>query len=107
MAFALTLPALACALFLFALLDRTWARLTKAIPWLPQRRKVSLSAVAFDEFTPSVNSNKTVELDQRRVEGLIREDESDGAPPRSAIDLTRGTAFIVVQQPAAAPSPRA
>jgi hypothetical protein len=62
MAFAVTLPALVCVLFIFALLDRIWARLTKAVSWLPQRRKVSLSAVAFDEFSPVVNSTKSMEL---------------------------------------------
>jgi hypothetical protein len=106
MAFAVTLAALVCVLFVFALLDRIWSRLTKAVPWLPQRRKVSLSAVALDEFSPVVNSTKSVELEQRRVEGLLREDESDGAPPRSTIDLKRGTAVIVVPQPTADTRPR-
>ncbi|MFI2729510.1 DUF6191 domain-containing protein [Streptomyces sp. NPDC018647] len=31
------------------------------------------------------------------MESLRRDDESDGAPPRSSIDLSRGTAFIVVR----------
>ncbi|MEU4132542.1 DUF6191 domain-containing protein [Streptomyces wuyuanensis] len=29
---------------------------------------------------------------------LRRDDESDGAPPRSSVDLARGTAFIVLPQ---------
>ncbi|MFG2196747.1 DUF6191 domain-containing protein [Streptomyces sp. NPDC048639] len=35
-----------------------------------------------------MNGNKTAELEQRRVELLLRDDGSDGAPPRSSIDLT-------------------
>ena len=50
-----------------------------------------------------MNGNKTVELEQRRVELLRRDDESDGAPPRSSIDLTKGTAFIVLPQEADGP----
>ncbi|GGX89935.1 hypothetical protein GCM10010324_39510 [Streptomyces hiroshimensis] len=47
-----------------------------------------------------MNGNKTVELVQRRVELLRRDDETDGAPPRSSIDLAKGTAFIVLPQEA-------
>ncbi|WP_354670772.1 DUF6191 domain-containing protein [Streptomyces flavofungini] len=32
------------------------------------------------------------------MELLVQDDESDGAPPRSSIDLARGTAFIVLPQ---------
>ncbi|WP_443333198.1 DUF6191 domain-containing protein [Streptomyces sp. CB03234] len=50
-----------------------------------------------------MNGNKTVELEQRRVELLRREDESDGAPPRTSIDRTKGTASIVLPQEAEGP----
>ncbi|MEU4796678.1 DUF6191 domain-containing protein [Streptomyces sp. NPDC023327] len=66
------------------------------IPWLRRRTGQSPSNIAFDEFTAVVNGNKTTELEQRRVELLRRDDESDGAPPRSRIDLTGGTAFTVM-----------
>ncbi|MGX8909386.1 DUF6191 domain-containing protein [Streptomyces netropsis] len=45
-----------------------------------------------------MNGNKTVGLERRRVELLRRDDESDGAPPRSSIDLAKGTAVIVLPQ---------
>ncbi|GGS24036.1 hypothetical protein GCM10010252_74030 [Streptomyces aureoverticillatus] len=34
---------------------------------------------------------------------ISESDESDGAPPRSSIDLSKGTAFIVVPQEANGP----
>ncbi|MFF8293508.1 DUF6191 domain-containing protein [Streptomyces sp. NPDC016309] len=37
------------------------------------------------------------------MELLRRDDDSDGAPPRSSIDLTKGTAFIVLPQEADGP----
>ncbi|MFE9404104.1 DUF6191 domain-containing protein [Streptomyces sp. NPDC006530] len=101
----MSFPAFACLLALFALVESAWRWFTglALIPWLRRRGGPSLSHIAFDEFTAVVNGNKTVELEQRRVELLRRDDESDGAPPRSSIDLTAGTAFIVLPQEADGP----
>jgi len=105
----MSFPALACLLALFALVESVWRWFAGLglIPWLRRRTGQSLSSIAFDEFTTVVNGNKTVELEQRRVELLLRDDESDGAPPRSSVDLTKGTAFIVLpeaQVPSSEPS---
>ncbi|WP_435260424.1 DUF6191 domain-containing protein [Streptomyces sp. 1222.5] len=104
---ATSLPALVCLLILFALTESAWRWFTGLglIPWVRKRTGRSLSSIAFDEFTATVNGNKTAELEQRRVELLRRDDETDGAPPRSRIDLTKGTASIVV--PREPDSPRA
>ncbi|WP_150241262.1 DUF6191 domain-containing protein [Streptomyces albofaciens] len=102
----MSFPAFACALALFALVESVWRWLTGLglIPWLRRRSGPSLSSIAFDEFTAVVNGNKAAELKQRQVELLRRDDESDGAPPCSRVDLTGGTAFIVVPQEADDPS---
>jgi hypothetical protein len=102
---AMSFPAFACLLALFALVEGVWRWFTGLglMPWLRSRTGRSLSSIAFDEFTAVVNGNKTAELEQRRVELLLRDDESDGAPPRSSIDLTKGTAFIVLPQEADGP----
>ncbi|MFE6128316.1 DUF6191 domain-containing protein [Streptomyces sp. NPDC056437] len=99
-ALLMSFPAFASVLALFALVESAWRWFTGLglIPWLRRRTGRSLSSIAFDEFTAVVNGNKTVELDQRRVELMRRDDESDGAPPRSSIDLTKSTAFIVLPQ---------
>ncbi|GAA2095507.1 hypothetical protein GCM10009801_64370 [Streptomyces albiaxialis] len=93
----LSFPAFVCLLVLFALVESAWRWCTGVglMPWLRRRTGRSLSSIAFDEFTAVVNGNKTVELEQRRVELLLRDDESDGAPPRSHVDLAKGTARIV------------
>ncbi|TYC76821.1 DUF6191 domain-containing protein [Streptomyces sp. CB01881] len=90
---------------LFALAESVWRWFTGLglLPWVRRRTGRSLSSVAFDELTATVNGNKTAELEQRRVERLRRDDESDGAPPRSSVDLAHGTAFIVLPQEAAGP----
>ncbi|MFC7795375.1 DUF6191 domain-containing protein [Streptomyces cinereoruber] len=96
-ALLMSFPAFVSVLALFALVESVWRWFTGLglIPWLRRRTGRSLSSIAFDEFTAVINGNKTVELQQRRVELLLRDDESDGAPPRSSIDLAKGTAFIV------------
>ncbi|MFG2652559.1 DUF6191 domain-containing protein [Streptomyces sp. NPDC048436] len=101
----MSFPAFASLLALFALVESAWRWFTGLglIPWLRRRTGQSLSNIAFDEFTAVVNGNKTVELEQRRVELLRRDDESDGAPPRSSIDLIKGTAVIVLPQGANGP----
>ncbi|MEV8226342.1 DUF6191 domain-containing protein [Streptomyces sp. NPDC079167] len=98
-------PAFACLLALFALVESVWRWFTGLglIPWVRRSTGRSLSNTAFDEFTAVVNGNKTVELEQRLVELLLRDDESDGAPPRSSVDPTNGTALIVPPQEAGVP----
>ncbi|TVL91043.1 DUF6191 domain-containing protein [Streptomyces sp. SAJ15] len=102
---AMSFSAFVCLLVFFALAESVWRWFTGLglIPWLRRRTGRSLSNTAFDEFTAVVNGNKTVELEQRWVELMRREDESDGAPPRSSVDLTKGTAFIVLPQEADGP----
>lgn len=97
---ATSLPALVCLLILFAFVESAWRWFTGLglIPWVRKRTGRSLSSIAFDEFTATVNGNKTAELEQRRVELLRRDDESDGAPPLSRVDLAEGIAFIVVPE---------
>ncbi|WP_442812531.1 DUF6191 domain-containing protein [Streptomyces sp. NBC_01210] len=95
---AVSFPAFMCLMAALALTEGLWNWFTGlgVIPWLRRRTGRSLSTTAFDEFTAVVNGNKTAELEQRRVEMLLRHDECDGAPPRSSIDLVSGTAFIVL-----------
>ncbi|MGW7194615.1 DUF6191 domain-containing protein [Streptomyces chryseus] len=102
----MSFPAFVCLMVLFALMESSWQWFTGLglVPWLRRHAGQSLSNVVFDEFTAVVNGNKTVELKQRQVELLRRDDESDGAPPRSYVDLAEGTAFIVVPREADGPS---
>ncbi|MEV7804459.1 DUF6191 domain-containing protein [Microbispora sp. NPDC088329] len=81
----------ACALILFALLERLWR-------WAAKVRDSgrSISAVGFDEFTAAFLASKRVQLEQRQSESMLRDDETDGAPPANRIDPVRNTITIVV-----------
>lgn len=98
MATAIALPAMVCLLLVLAALDRMWRRLTGAdvISWLRKRAGPSLSATGFDEFTAAFHGTKRVELEHRRVELMLRQDDQDGAPSPDRVDFDRGVIVIAL-----------
>jgi hypothetical protein len=54
----------------------------------------SAGAVATEELHALLYAGKRAQLEQRRVELVLRDDEADGAPPRTGIDLAGGRAVI-------------
>ncbi|WP_459650527.1 DUF6191 domain-containing protein [Kitasatospora sp. Ki12] len=51
-------------------------------------------ATATEELHALLYPSKRVQLEQRRVELVLRDDEHDGAPKRTGIDLAGGRAVI-------------
>ncbi|MEV7023247.1 DUF6191 domain-containing protein [Kitasatospora sp. NPDC093558] len=51
-------------------------------------------ATATEELHALLYPGKRVQLEQRRVELVLRDDEHDGAPRRTGIDLAGGRAVI-------------
>ncbi|WP_171171285.1 DUF6191 domain-containing protein [Streptomyces sp. I05A-00742] len=51
-------------------------------------------ASATEELHALIYPSKRVQLDQRRIELVLRDDEQDGAPRRADIDLDAGTARL-------------
>jgi hypothetical protein len=95
---AMAFPVLVCLLLVLAVLDRVWRRSTgrDLISWLRRRAGPSLSATGFDEFTATLHGTKRTELEERRVESMLRRDEYDGAPPPDQADLDRGVIRITL-----------
>lgn len=87
-------------LFVFAVgkMLLVWAQDVGWLPRLradrPARRERGLGAVATEELHALIYPSKRTQLEQRRVELVLRDDEESGAPPRSGIDLDAGTATI-------------
>lgn len=92
-AFALTLPGLAVLLLVVAFVDQAMLRLRGRgiVPW---RRDTQVSSTGFDLLLAALSPGKQDELDQRHTEELVRDDEEDGAPPRSRVDLDDGVAYL-------------
>jgi hypothetical protein len=93
--FALTIPGIAVLLVVLAVVERTASRLRRRSP-LAHRHRAALSAAGTDVFSAALVPGRAVDLEQRRASELMREDETDGAPPRSRIDLDAGVAHLVV-----------
>ncbi|MEX2982766.1 DUF6191 domain-containing protein [Streptomyces sp. C36] len=99
----LTGPALALLivvpLFLLAAARKS-ARLAQDQGWLPGRPAGrgsgarGVGATATEELHALIYPSKRVQLEQRRIELVLRDDEQDGAPKRTGIDLDSGTARI-------------
>ncbi|MER7759032.1 DUF6191 domain-containing protein [Streptomyces sp. NPDC097619] len=93
-----TLPGLAILLTLIAFLDFALARAGRAglLPWRWGGNGGQVSATGFEQLHASFSPGKQHELRERRSSLVMRDDEEDGAPPRTRVDLDGGTAVIRV-----------
>ncbi|WP_419993904.1 DUF6191 domain-containing protein [Streptomyces boninensis] len=92
------IPGLALLLFICCGTELVLRRFFKGRTVLFRRgvARRPVTGAAFDEFTLIFNGNKLVEIKQQQQEELRRDEEGDGAPPRTRIDLAKGTAHIVL-----------
>lgn len=72
--------------------DRGWIRQSRSRRRAPSQR--GLGATATEELHALIYGGKRAQLEQRRIELVLRDDEDSGAPPTSGIDLDAGTATI-------------
>ncbi len=91
--FALTIPGLVVGLIVIAGIDQLLHRLGRngLLPWRPDGRA---SAAGLDPFMAAFTPGKQHELDERHHHEFMREDEGDGAPPHSTVDVERAVATI-------------
>ncbi|QEV53709.1 hypothetical protein CP981_20440 [Streptomyces platensis] len=55
---------------------------------------VGLGATMTEELHTMWNGNKHIQLEQRRVDLTLQDNQHDGAPPRTGVDLDAGRAVI-------------
>ncbi|MGY1804978.1 DUF6191 domain-containing protein [Blastococcus sp. SYSU D00922] len=91
--FALTLPGLVVLLVVLASVEHAWSRLGRRSR-LHGRRRHALSAGGMDVFSSALLPGRAVDLEERRVRELRRDDVEDGAPPYGRIDLDSGVAYL-------------
>jgi hypothetical protein len=94
---ALTIPGLAMLLVGLALAERVASGLRRRSP-LHRRRRYAVSAAGADVLCAALEPGRAVAADEHRVSEVFREDETDGAPPRSRVDLDAGVAHLVLPQ---------
>ncbi|WP_214325209.1 DUF6191 domain-containing protein [Nonomuraea sediminis] len=83
----------ACLLIFVVLLERLWK-------WAAgvKRSGRAVTAPGVEELAAAFQGSKRIELEQRETELMLRDDETDGAPPTTRIDLTSGRAVIQVKR---------
>ncbi|WP_158879507.1 DUF6191 domain-containing protein [Amycolatopsis anabasis] len=103
---AISIPGLFLLLFFAVIFELFggWLGRFRWIPWKPRRGENSSSglgggkrmaaALGTEEMFAFLYQTKRNELRQRDVELVMSQEEDDGAPPRSRIDLERGTAYL-------------
>jgi hypothetical protein len=91
--FAMTLPGLVVLLIALAVVERAYSRMRRRSPVSGERRD-ALSASGIDAFSAALLPGRATELEQKRVEEHLRDEEADGAPPRSYVDLDAGVARL-------------
>ncbi|MFG2954247.1 DUF6191 domain-containing protein [Streptomyces sp. NPDC048291] len=94
--FFMTLPGLVLLLTVLAFVDQLLLRAGRAgvLPWRNAARQGQVSATGFEQLHAALSPGKQNELKERQSALVLRDDEEDGAPPRSAVDLAAGTAVI-------------
>lgn len=92
----MTIPGVVLLLVTMVAIDRMGlaAHRRLRLPWRTEEAGRPLSAPGLDELHAILYATKRHELDQRRTSLVLRDDEHDGAPPHTQVDLTRGTATV-------------
>ena len=83
--FAMSLPALVAALFVLAVVERFVRR---------NRGGTPMATAGIGELGATFEAGKREELEFRKEERQLRDEEGDGAPPRSHVDLDGGRAVL-------------
>ncbi|MEV8538120.1 DUF6191 domain-containing protein [Streptomyces sp. NPDC051572] len=94
--FFMTLPGLVVLLTALAFLDQLLLKMGRAgmLPWRNSGRQGQISATGFEQLHASLSPGKQTELKERQSALVMRDDEEDGDPPWSTVDLRAGTAVI-------------
>ncbi|MFE6867451.1 DUF6191 domain-containing protein [Kitasatospora sp. NPDC057692] len=105
--FAMTIPGLVCLLVVLAFVDQLAlrARRSRLVPWRGTGREGQISATGFEQLHAQFAAGKQHQLDERQSTLMLRDEEDDGAPPRTRVDLSSGVA-VVVSPPASGPGPQ-
>ncbi|MFD4400612.1 DUF6191 domain-containing protein [Kitasatospora sp. NPDC058478] len=94
---AMSIPGLICALVVLAAVDQLAlrARRSRWVPWRGTGREGQISATGFEQLHAQFAAGKQHELDERGTTLMLRDEEGEGAPPRTRVDLAGGKAVVV------------
>lgn len=90
-----TIPGLVMLLLFLTTIDGigSWMNRRFHLPWRKDGQR-PISAIGLDEGMALFHSAKRHEMEQRRMSMFLKDDEQEGAAPRSEVDLEAGRAVI-------------
>ncbi len=91
--FALTLPGLVILLIGVALVERASRGVGSG------HRNHATASAGFDVLGTALDPGNRHRIEEQESELLRRDDIEDGAPPRSRVDLSAGTAHLRIPRP--------
>ena len=97
MVFALTLPGLVVLLLAAAVIEHVLGARAPRVPdpdRLHPKRRGAVTGVGLDVLNVALNPAAKHAVDQREHERVWRDEDEEGAPPRSRVDLDRGQAHL-------------
>ena len=86
---AMTLPGLVILLTVLGILELLASRSKHS-----KKHGTAMASTGFDLLQEALYPSKRYEIEQREHESLMAEEDAEGAPPRSHIDLDKGTAHL-------------
>ena len=86
---AMTLPGLVILLTVLGILELLASRSKHS-----KKHGTAMASTGFDLLQEALYPSKRYEIEQRDHEALMAEEDAEGAPPRSRIDLDNGTAHL-------------
>jgi hypothetical protein len=98
---AMVIPALVLLLLVAAVFEKVVIRRLGWLPWRKRRDPdgwagMSITGAGLDEFETAFRGTKPYRRDVKQSSLMQREEEGDGAPPRTKVDLENNIARIVL-----------
>ncbi|GAB3686608.1 hypothetical protein GCM10027589_55330 [Actinocorallia lasiicapitis] len=90
-----SVPGLVILLIIVSAVDRMGLAANRGyrLPWRRPEDRRPIASAGVDELQALFTPTKRFELDERRTSLVLRDEEGDGAPPRTKIDLDEGVAI--------------
>lgn len=94
--YALTLPGLVAGITVLVALERLglWFTGRSWVPWRRKRTGMPISAAALDVFGVLVEPAQRIDQVEKHAQMLRRDDDEEGAPPRTRVDLTSNRVWL-------------
>ena len=92
----MSFPGLAAAIVVLVALERfgLWFSGRSWVPWRRKHAGMPISATVLDVFGTVTDPGRGIDRQEQHAKMLQREDDEEGAPPRTKVDLDNGRVWL-------------